>query len=68
MIPSAGYTFSWNGWMGASQLGHRIKRFRMEHLEADRVEVQMAFDHKIVAPDVGYFFENAADFDAVVSI
>jgi hypothetical protein len=68
MIPSAGYTFSWNGWMGASSMGHRIKRFRMEHLESDRVEAQMAFDHNIVAADCGYFFENAADFDAVVSI
>ena len=68
MIPSAGYTFSWNGWMGASSMGHRIKRFRMEHLESDRIEVQMAFQHNIVAADCGYFFENAADFDAVVSI
>jgi len=68
MVPSAGYTFSWNGWMGASNMGHRIKRFRMEHLESDRIEAQMAFDHNIVAADCGYFFENAADFDAVVSV
>lgn len=68
MVPSAGYTFSWNGWMGASALGHRIKRFRMEHLEADRVEVQMAYDQKVVGADLGFFFENAADFDAVVSV
>lgn len=68
MTPSAGYTFSWTGWMGASGMGHRIKRFRMEHLEADRIEIQMAYDQNVVGADLGYFFENAADFDAVVSV
>jgi hypothetical protein len=56
MTPSAGYTFSWTGFLGAGQEGNRIKRFRMEHLESDRVEVQMAFDLKQVAADLGYFF------------
>lgn len=68
MTPTAGYTFSWSGWMGATGIGHRIKRFRMEELEADRIEAQMAFDQKIVGADLGFFFENAADFDAVVSL
>lgn len=56
LVPSAGYTFSWTGFLGAGQEGNRIKRFRMEHLEADRVEIQMAFDSKLVAADLGYFF------------
>ena len=68
MVPSAGYSFSWSGFLGSSAYGSRIRRFRMEHLQSDRVEIDMSFDHKIVAPDVGYFFENAADFNAVVSI
>ena len=68
LTPSAGYTFSWTGWMGATTMGHRIKRFRMEHLESDRVEVQMAYDHNVTGADLGYFFENAVDFNAVVSI
>ena len=68
MVPSAGYTFSWTDWLGATTMGHRIKRFRMEHLESDRVEVQMAFDQNITGADLGYFFENAVDFDAVVSV
>lgn len=68
MTPTAGYTFSWTGWMGATGMGHRIKRFRMEHLESDRIEAQMAFDQKVVGSDLGYFFENAVDFDAVVSL
>lgn len=59
MIPSAGYTFSWTGLLGAGALGSRIKRMRMEHLESDRVEIEMAFDHKKVAADLGSFFLTA---------
>lgn len=57
--PSAGYTFSWNGWFGASGQGNRIKRFRMENLESDRVENQIAFDQKVVAADLGFFMADA---------
>jgi hypothetical protein len=56
MTPSAGYAFSWIGFIGAGQEGNRIKRFRMEQIESDRVEIQMAFDLKKVAADLGYFF------------
>ncbi len=58
MTPSAGYTFSWTGWMGAGVEGNRIKRFRIEKLESDRVEIQMSFDQKLVAADCGYFFNG----------
>ena len=58
MVPSAGYTFSWNGYMGATGLGHRIKTFRMESLASDRVEIEMAFAMKRVAADLGVFFNN----------
>lgn len=56
MVPSAGYTFSWTGLLGAGALGTRIKRMRMEHLESDRVEIEMSFDQKLVSPDLGSFF------------
>ncbi len=59
MIPSAGYTFTWNGFMGGGALATRIKRMRMEHLESDRIEIQMAFDQKLVAADLGAMFLNA---------
>lgn len=59
MTPSAGYTFSWTGFLGAGSEGNRIKRFRREAKEADRVEIQMAFDQKLVAADLGYFFPDA---------
>ena len=64
MTPSAGYTFSWTGATGASDSGGRIKRFRLELLESDRVEIQMSFDQKLVAPDLGYFFLDPANIVA----
>jgi hypothetical protein len=59
MTPSAGYTFSWNGYLGAGAEGNRIKRFRMENKTSDRVEIEMAFDQKLVAADLGHFFKTA---------
>lgn len=58
MIPSAGYTFAWNGYLGASALGTRISQFRMEHLKSDRIEIEMAIDQKMVASDLGIFWRN----------
>ena len=55
-VPSAGYTFSWTGLMGAGALGMRMKRMRIETRESDRMEIQMAFDQKLVAADLGQFF------------
>lgn len=56
MTPTAGYTFSWTGYLGAGAEGNRISRFRMEALKSDRVEIEMAFDQKLVSADLGYFF------------
>ena len=58
--PTAGLQFSWTGLMGNTPNGMRIKRFRMEANEADRIEGQMSFDYKVVSADLGYFFANAA--------
>lgn len=58
MHPSAGYTFSWTGYLGASAEGLRILRFRIEHLKSDRVEGEMAYDQKVVAADLGAFFDG----------
>ena len=57
-VPSAGYTFSWNGYFAAGPMGERMKRFRMEHLSADRVEIEMAYTQKVISPEMGFFFEN----------
>jgi len=59
MTPAAGYTFSWTGLMGAGALGGRIRMFRIETLQSDRVEIDLSFDMKLVGPDLGYFFASA---------
>lgn len=61
MVPSAGYTFSWTGLFGAGAYGNRISKFRMEHLKADRVEIEQAFVHKLVAADLGVYFATAVN-------
>lgn len=58
MTPTAGYTFSWTGYLGAANQGQRIKRFRMENLASDRVEIEMAFDQKLVSADLGFFWDT----------
>lgn len=55
---TAGVTFSWTGLLGNSPNGMRIKRFRMESLESDRIEGQMAFAHQVIGADLGFFFSN----------
>jgi len=59
MTPSGGYTFSWTGYLGASPSGIRMKKFRMESRESDRVEIQQAFDQKLIANDCGSFYTSA---------
>lgn len=59
MTPSAGYTFNWTGLVGTTGgAGVRIKTFRMEHLGSDRVEIDAAFDMRIVSKDCGFFFND----------
>lgn len=58
MTASAGYTFSWTGLHGMSQMGHRIKKFRMEHLESDRIELQMAYAQKVISRDLGLYLQT----------
>lgn len=58
MTPSAGYTFSWTGLLGAGAEGNRIRSFRMENIGADRVEIDMCFDLKLVASELGAFWNG----------
>lgn len=58
MTPTAGYTFSWTGLMGNGIEGNRIRQFRLEREGVDRVEIDMCFDMKAVAADLGYFFSG----------
>lgn len=59
MQPSAGYTFSWNGFMGQTNAnGFATKRFYIDELESTRIEGQMAFDMKVIAPELGFLWNS----------
>lgn len=61
MEPSAGYTFSWTGYLNAGNaMGIATSRFRMDHLKSERIEAEMAYDQKVVSSDLGYFFSAIA--------
>lgn len=54
--PSAGYTFGWTGVSGGIGATIGTARFRMESLKSERIEAEAAWDHKVVASDMGVFF------------
>lgn len=59
MTPAAGYTFSWVGYTGATgPQGNTISSWWMQNIKSDRVEIEMAFDMKRIAADMGVFFYN----------
>lgn len=53
---TGGYVFEWSAFFNGQNV--RIKQFRVETLGVDRVEGEMAYDMKIVAPDLGIFLKN----------
>jgi len=55
---SGGYTFTWTGLLGAGAYGGRIKRFRMEDIASDRIEGEQAYDMKLIASDLGVFWDG----------
>lgn len=59
--PTAGYTFTWKGYLGGNSQGLRIKKFRMENIASDRVEGEMTYDMKVVCPELGIFAQNVVD-------
>ena len=58
MTPSAGYSFMWTGVSGGLGTTVGVSRFRMEELKSDRVEGEIAFDNKVVAADLGFFWSS----------
>lgn len=59
LAPSAGYTFNWSGVSAGLGENVAISSFYIDELKADRIEIEMAFDNKVVAADLGYFFSGA---------
>lgn len=56
--PSAGYIFSWSGLIGSSREGIRTKKFRQEEIASDRIEGEMAYDMRVTAPELGWYFAD----------
>lgn len=52
-IPASGVTFNWTGFLGANANGTRIKSFYMDEISATRIEIEQAYDHKLVSADMG---------------
>jgi len=57
-MPSAGYVFAWKGMEGVNGEGFRVKAYRWEEDEGDRIECSYYFDMKKVAGELGVFFSN----------
>jgi hypothetical protein len=59
MTPTAGYTFTWSGYQGASnEFGVSVQRREREIIKATEIEAEMAYVHKLVAADMGVFFND----------
>lgn len=56
-IPSAGYTFVWNGLVGSAE-GRHIRQWREEAAHSDWTEIEAAWDQKIVSAALGAFFAS----------
>ena len=59
MVPSAGYSMVWNGVSAGLGTATAVSRLRMDHLKSDRIEIESAWDFKVVSSALGYFFDNA---------
>ena len=55
--PTAGYIFAWTGLEGASSYGSRMVRIKMGQLGlgTERLEMEMAYDQKVICKDMGMF-------------
>jgi hypothetical protein len=59
--PSAGYTFAWTGLIPGvnNAFGGVIMRGRRELAHSDVIQIRGSYDQRIVAPDLGVFFQGA---------
>lgn len=59
LTATAGYTFAWRGVSRGIGAEVGISQFPMLHLRSQRVEAEKAWDNKVVATNMGYFFNGA---------
>lgn len=58
LLASAGYVFGWTGISQGMGVEVAVDRFDLRHLKVTRIEGTLAFDHKRVAAQLGYFFSG----------
>ena len=61
MVPSAGYTFSWNAYGMAGNMGSWINKMRIDTRKSDRIEIEAAYDMHIVGKDLGCFLDGIVE-------
>lgn len=57
-VPSAGYTFTWSGYTGASSPSIRFLKDRSVVRRADTIVGETAFTHQVICPDLAVFMED----------
>lgn len=60
--PSAGYIFCWKGMPGGNNYGVRMIKLPDDHkgLGTEKIEIETAYDIKVIAQDLGCFFKDIA--------
>jgi len=60
MVPTAGYTFAWQGFTGMNSLGVRMSQIPMNWLGMGTIrnEGDMAFDMQAVGTDLGFYYSG----------
>ena len=61
MVPSAGYTFSWNAYGMAGSMGSWINRMRIDTRKSDRIEIESAYDMQVIGEDLGCFLNGIVE-------
>lgn len=56
--PMSGATFMWSGVSGGFGETVGVKKFRMEWLQSDRIEIQIAYSQKMVGNTLGYLLKD----------
>lgn len=62
MVPSAGYTFTWDSLAQSSGYGIGVRSFKNDYLKMhhidEKIEVVMSYGHKVIGKDLGVFLQD----------
>lgn len=58
LMPSAGYTMTWDGYTGAGAMGIRVKKYFDQIKSVDVFEVEQAYDQRLISAGCGVFLAS----------